>query len=114
MPFQDLRKGVWLVACPRQDPCVPGCGEQSTDIQLGWPSRCVHFADGKTNLVVVSSALRSQCTPPSPTPLPRGRISAPAMLVKLCGPRALYFTSLRFRFPLLLKQNHIPDLTGFV
>lgn len=61
---------------------------------------------------VLSSAVTMH--PPSPTPLPRGRISAPAMLVKLCGPRALYFTSLRFRFPLLLKQNHIPDLTGFV
>lgn len=70
MPFQDLRKGVWLVACPRQDPCVPGCGEQRTGIQLGWPSRCVHFADGKTNLVVVSSALRSQCTPPPQRPFP--------------------------------------------
>lgn len=78
MPFQDLRKGVWLVACPRQDPCVPGCGEQSTDIQLGWPSRCVHFADGKTNLVMVSSALRSQCTPPLPNAPSPGQDLSPS------------------------------------
>lgn len=51
---------------------------------------------------------------PLPTAPSPGRISAPAMVLKLCGSWALYFTSLRFQFPLLLKQNHVPDLTGLV